>query len=262
MIFSFDLISDIHRETWDNFDWEGQPTAPYCVVAGDIARDRALVIDTLEQLGEAYSAVFYIDGNDEHKDYSAYLTQSYRELRELIKNVPNVIYIQDNVIIINGVALLATNGWWTYDFDMNLDLQQSLEWLKSKENIMASSAGNYTIEAFNDAAYLINSVQRLQTQNDVKAIVLITHTVPNVKIIQHDLELIDTWRFNSMGNSHLTTVLDHDTENKIKTWCFGHYHRSVDRVIDGIRYVSNPRGKGNTEYSQVAYYPKRISVQY
>ena len=72
MIFNFDLISDIHRETWNHFDWTGQPTAPYCIVAGDIARDRALVIDTLEQLSEVYQGVFYIDGNDEHKDYAIF----------------------------------------------------------------------------------------------------------------------------------------------------------------------------------------------
>ena len=30
-----------------------------------------------------------------------------------------------------------------------------------------------------------------------------------------------------------------DTEGKIKTWCFGHYHGSVDRVIDGVRYVDS-----------------------
>ena len=100
-----------------------------------------------------------------------------------------------------------------------------------------------------------------QLEPDVKAIVLVTHTVPNSQIIEHDLDLIDTYRFNSMGNSHLALALNGDTENKIKTWCFGHYHRPVDTIINGIRYISNPRGRGDTEYSQVAYYPKRISIK-
>ena len=81
MNFSFDLISDLHIETWGSrFDWTGQPTSQYCVVAGDIARDRALVIDALEHLGTVYQGVFYIDGNDEHKDYGGNLSQSYKEL--------------------------------------------------------------------------------------------------------------------------------------------------------------------------------------
>ena len=40
MKFAFDLISDLHIETWPDFDWTGQATSPYCVVAGDVARDR------------------------------------------------------------------------------------------------------------------------------------------------------------------------------------------------------------------------------
>jgi predicted phosphodiesterase len=57
-------------------------------------------------------------------------------------------------------------------------------------------------------------------------------------------------------------VFDEDTERKIKVWCFGHYHRPTDSTKDGVRYVSNPRGRGNTPYSQAAYYPKRITVKY
>jgi len=261
MIFNFDLISDIHRETWANFDWEGQPTAPYCIVAGDIARDRALVIDTLEQLSEVYQGVFYIDGNDEHKDYGEDLGRSYAELNDLIKAMPKVVYMQDNVVIINGIAIVATNGWWTYDFDCNLELDQSIQWVQQKDSITQEAAININGVGYNDAGYMANGVQKLQAHRDVKAIIMVTHTVPRAEIIEHDLELIDTWRFNSMGNSHMTNALREDLEHKVKLWCFGHYHRPVDTIIDGIRYVSNPRGRGDTQYSQVAYYPKRISVK-
>ena len=261
MIFNFDLISDIHRETWNHFDWSGQPTAPYCIVAGDIARDRALVIDTLEQLSEVYQGVFYIDGNDEHKDYAEDLSQSYSELSALVESIPKVVYMQDNVVIINGVAILATNGWWSYDFDPNLEVDQSVKWVQERDGISESAALGMNGLAYHDSAYLANSVHKLQTHNDVKSIIIISHTVPTPKIIQHDLELIDTWRFNAMGNSHLQLALTQDTEHKIKTWCFGHYHKPVDVTIDGVRYVSNPRGRGNTPYSQVAYYPKRISIK-
>ena len=66
MTFAFDLISDLHVETWPKFDWTGQATAPYCVVAGDVARDRGRLLETLYHLGECYlGGVFYIDGNEE-----------------------------------------------------------------------------------------------------------------------------------------------------------------------------------------------------
>jgi len=96
----------------------------------------------------------------------------------------------------------------------------------------------------------------------VAAIVIVSHTVPAPWIISHDPDLVGTWRYNGMGNSVISRSIDEDTENKIHTWCFGHYHRPVDQNFGGIRYVSNPRGRGNTPWSQPVYYPKRIVVDF
>lgn len=263
MTFAFDLISDLHIETWDSFDWTGQATSPYCVVAGDVARDRTVLKETLTHLGECYpGGVFYIDGNDEHRWTLDDLGGSYRSLNQEIKNIKNVVYMQDNVIIINGVSFLATNGWWCYDFDSTLDLSQSLEWYRDRVNISDSSAVAINSVAYNDAAYVMNSINKLQTHKDVRAIVMITHTLPAPWLVEHDIDLVGTWRYNCMGNKHMQIALDEDTENKIRVWCFGHYHKSVDRYHSGIRYVNNCRGRGDTEWRQTAYYPKRITVEF
>ena len=128
MTFAFDLISDLHVETWNNFDWSDQATSPYCVVAGDVARDRSRLLDTLEHLGRCYpGGVFYVDGNEEHKNQLDDLGASYRDLARDIDLIPNVVYMQDNVIIVNGVALIGTNGWWTYDFDDEFNLDDSIQ---------------------------------------------------------------------------------------------------------------------------------------
>jgi hypothetical protein len=261
MTFAFDLISDLHVETWNQFNWTGQATSPYCVVAGDVCRDRTLLVDTLTHLGQCYpGGVFYIDGNDEHRYYLDDLDSSYRDLDKEISKIPNVVYLQDNVVIINGVAILGTNAWWTYDFDPDLDFEQSVEFIQNHNNISNSSARNITGVAYHDASYLINSVRKLQTHREVGSIVVVTHTVPAPWIVSHDLELTDHWRYNAMGNSYVGQAMDEDTENKIKTWCFGHYHKSVDQTYAGIEWISNPRGRGNTDWCQPVYYPRRIEI--
>ena len=121
MIFAFDLISDLHVNTWDNFDWTHQPTSPYCVVAGDVSQDRKLLTQTLKHLGECYQGVFFIDGNDEHRNHLENLGQSYKDLRRYVDKFKNVVFMQENVVVINGVAFLASNGWWSFDFDLNLE---------------------------------------------------------------------------------------------------------------------------------------------
>jgi len=261
MQFAFDLISDLHVETWDKFDWVGQPTAPYCVVAGDVSRDPELVMETLEHLGQQYAGVFYIDGNDEHRYYLEDLGGSYRVLHEAISGIKNVVFMQDNVVIVNGVAILATNGWWTYDFATEFSIEESQEWFQDYAQISNSSANAITGVAYHDAAYIINSVSKLQRQRDVSSIVIVSHTVPAPWIIEHDIDLADNVRFNTMGNLHIQRALDEDTENKVKAWCFGHYHKSVDRDFGGVRYVSNPRGRGDTAWQQNPYFPKRIEFE-
>jgi predicted phosphohydrolase len=263
MQFAFDLISDLHVETWDSFDWTGQATSPYCVVAGDVCRDRAVLTRTLTHLGQCYpGGVFYVDGNDEHRDYLEDLGASYKALDQLIKPIPNVVYLQDNVVIVNGVAILGTNGWWTYDLDPAMDFEQTMAWYGDKTHASMNSVTAINGVAYHDAAYLINSVQKLQTHKEVRSIVVVSHTVPAAWLVAHDLQLADTWRFNTTGNPHMQRAMDEDTENKISVWCFGHYHGQVDQDLAGIRWVNNCRGRGDTDWRQVAYYPKRIEIEY
>ena len=263
MQFSFDLISDLHTETWpETFDWSGQATSPFCVVAGDIAKDQNQVCHVLKNLSENYQAVFYIDGNDEHKYQMTQLGLSYSNLSQKIKRIKNCVYLQDNVVVINGIAFLAANGWWGFDLDSDIPMEVSRQWWEQDmiKNNYAIDAETVRRMSVVDADYIIKSVKRLQRHNDVKKIVVITHTVPNIEIIKHDISIQGQPKFNVLGNKLMNQALGCDTENKIHTWCFGHYHGPVDQYHNGVRYVNNCRGRGDTLYKQVAYFPKRITI--
>ena len=261
MALAFDLISDLHIDTWpEPFDWTDCATSPYCVVAGDIARDRSAVIKTLAHLGQCYQAVFYIDGNEEHKNYMEDLDGSYRALAKQLAQLKNVVYLQDNVAVVDGIAFVGTNGWWGWDFDMTIDPTESALWYQHKHNLSSESIKRLTRMSNQDSTYLISSIKRLQTHNDVKKVVVVTHTVPDPALIEHDISLDGSYKFNQMGNSYIGSALAHDTEHKIHTWCFGHYHGSVDQIRNDARFVNNCRGRGDTEFCQHAYHPKRIVV--
>ena len=262
-MFCFDLISDLHVETWDQaFDWGGRATSPYCVVAGDVCRDRKRLVSTLRHLGKNYQAVFYIDGNDEHVDSWQDLDASYHDLMNKIKRIPNVVYLQDNMIIINNVAILGTNGWWGFDLDPEIDSTQSARWYQEKwcGEITSQTIHRLSAQSINDANYMIQSMKRLQRHSDVQHVVLVTHTVPHGVLIKHDLELDGNYRFNCMGNSQMINCLEADILKKTHTWCFGHYHMPVDRVIDGVRFVNNCRGRGDSAWRNWAYQPLRIEI--
>jgi predicted phosphodiesterase len=264
---TFDLISDLHLETWDEeLNFSGQATSPVCVVAGDIARDHARVRKFLKHVSECYAAVFYIDGNDEHRFQLGDLGASYLKLNQAVRRIPRVTYLQDNVVVIDGVAILGTNGWWGFDLDENIDSEGSKQWMKNRYEARHPEVVVDTQMIHDasrtDAAYLVSSIQRLQTHQDVKKIVIVTHTVPDAELIQHDIDLAGKYDFNCMGNRLMRLVHTNDTEHKIHTWCFGHYHGSVDQTRSGIRFVNNCRGRNGTMYSQHVYHPKRIVIDF
>ena len=260
MSLVFDLISDIHVETWDQFDWTHQATSTICIIPGDVARDHQSLYTTLKHLAKNYQVVGYIDGNDEHKHNWNDITQNYKNIAQIISTIDNVIYLHNNMIISNGVAILGTNGWWNWNFDPNVDHEQSRAWFNDRTQCQHHVPNEIYSLALQDTQYLINSVKKIQTLPDVRKIVIITHTVPRSELLAHDIALASTYRFNIMGNSLMNQVLEHDTEKKITTWCFGHYHGQIDRVLDGVRYVNNCRGRGDTEHKQIAYFPLRLEI--
>jgi hypothetical protein len=262
MTFTFDLISDLHVDAWPAVDWSVMPTSPVCVVAGNISRDRRLVLETLRELGRSYQAVFYVDGNQEHESNLANLGYSYADLAHKINRIPNVVYLQDNVIVIDGIAILGTNGWWGFDLDLGIDPTGSAQQFQEQHNLSSEAVKAISRMSNTDAMYMVNSVKRLQTHPDVKKIVMVTHTVPDASLISHDVNLEGRLAFNTMGNRLMQQALTVDSEHKIHTWCFGHYPGSVDQIRDGIRYVNNCRGRGDTAWCQHVYYPLRITVDY
>ena len=53
MKIHFDLISDLHVDSWDEqFSWEGKATSPYAVVIGDVSRERADMRPVLQELAK------------------------------------------------------------------------------------------------------------------------------------------------------------------------------------------------------------------
>jgi predicted phosphodiesterase len=258
MQLSFDLISDLHLVDHD-FDWFNMATSPVCVVAGDITDDQSVLISFLKHLSGCYQQVLYIDGNSEHRHQQSNIDQSYQTLKHQILNIKHVQYLHDDVVVINGVAFIGANGWWHFDFDPLIDPDQTLLWYQHTMS-HPFDAEQVMLNSRIDAAYLVHTVEKLQTHPEVKQIVIVSHTVPVPQLIAHDIDLEGTYKFNIMGNSLMDAVRIVDTESKIHTWCFGHYHGSVDRVMNNIRYVNNCRGRPGTQHWQYAYYPKKITI--
>ena len=102
--------------------------------------------------------------------------------------------------MVDGVAILGTNGWFGYDFDLGISAEQVDQWAQEKYKLTANATKNIARMSNTDASYMIASVQRLQRHNDVKKIVMVTHTVPDPALIAHDIDLEGTMK---IGRAHV-----------------------------------------------------------
>ena len=261
MTFAFDLISDLHVEDNPPLDWQDQATSTMCLVAGDVSRDTKQIKTCLTQLSDCYQAVFYIDGNNEHAGDWDHLPTNHTKLARSLKRVgDNTIFLYNRTVIINDVAILAVNGWFTYDYLENISIDTAKLALCDYLDINMHTADYIEHLAHSDVDYLNRSVAKLQKYIDVKKIIIMTHTPPLARFVENDPDLASSWRLNTTVNRRMSEVLSHDKEKKIKAWCFGHYHWPVDETVDGVRYVCNPLGRSTTPWHRSPYFAKRIEI--
>jgi hypothetical protein len=254
MNFSFDLISDLNLAPGQMIDWYGKPTSLQCIVNGNISSDIPTVIQTLEHLQTVYDTVLYLDGMLEHCHNYKNSQSNYSRLQHEIDQLEGVVFLNNNIIMLESTVIIATNGWSTFNFDIE-NHEPTIQHLHNSGQIDFEQSDYITHLAHIDQAYLMKSVDGLQQVSDVENIIVITNAVPFPSLINHD-KTLSPYDINRYGSLGLTSTLDLDINRKIHTWIFGRYQGDMDVIYDGIRYVNNTFVSGDLNI----YYPKRIEI--
>lgn len=259
----FDLISDLHIDQWpvdQKLNFKGLGTSLNCIVAGDVSQSIYTTRDFLYQLADNYKQVIFVDGNHEHKpDYESIIANCEWLETELSKK-KNITYLWDSTAVFGSTAIVGTNGWWTFDYCEPLvsRLEQIDNFCDEEDRPQHVAIGIWD-EAVENSEFLTNVITEFNKIDKIEDIVVITHTMPRRDLIV-PATYMKTHELAKLYNSQLSEAIRADVNKKVKTWCFGHYHaEACDTVIDGIRYVSNPRGRPDDTIFPV-YYPKLITV--
>jgi hypothetical protein len=230
MKIGFDVISDLNLKPNELFGWEGKATSLYCIIAGNISNDLRTIHQTLLHLSHFYQGVFYTAGSLEYEG-AINIPEHTNELFKICKTIRNVAYLHNHVVIIDGIAIVGTNGWYNLTFDKILLSAEELE-----------------IERYEDIGYLGSSIERLQLHLDVKKIVIVSHSVPSEELFFGE-EPDEIYTIPQLKLS-----LIKDLEAKVTHWIYGDYDKTVDTVIDGINYINN------SYYKRNPYWAKRIEI--
>lgn len=258
----FDLISDLHKDFWNHTDqvqWDGIGTSLLAVVLGDVSFDINETYKTIVDISKHYKYVIFVDGNHEHNNQCGFQEHN-RWLKNELSKYHNISFLNRNAIVLDGVAFVGANGWWTFDFMEPEISREDAYWYFLSNSIYSEPYMQEVIHtAREDASIMCEIVAKLTVDSSVSEIVMLTHTAPFHKFVdvqqpQHPAN------YARCGSSFLLKILDFDINSKIKNWCFGHVHQEFDEVIDDIRYICHPRGRQDDSPQNLFYYPRMIQT--
>jgi len=229
----FDVISDLNLTPNESskFNWEGKATSLYCIVAGNISSDLKILMQTLIHLSRFYQGIFFIPGTLEYETATK-ISDRTSELITITSHIPKIGMLYQNIVIIDGVAIIGINGW---NNTINDDL--------TVNNLMPVSARH------EDINYLHAAIEKIQRHLDVRNIIVVSNAVPDPSLYFGEEPNI------THTQSVLQIAIHSDTEHKIKHWVFGSYGKYVDTLSNYTTFIHNPYIR-NTPY-----YAARIAVK-
>jgi predicted phosphodiesterase len=221
MSFKYSLVSDLHvnhpQPSIDKNDLE-----QFIVVAGDTSNglDGIRYLDKLKRRGHT---VFAVDGNHEHYSNSG----KGRSIQETELQFYNLLDQRFTVEVADGLRMIGCNGWYPVT-DERL-------WLGyMNDGRYAGDCDQVNARYLAHAEWMRHQLERLEG----KAVV-VTHTSPSFETL--DQRYGDHYSNDWYWSPLMGQVLK-DYAHKISVWHHGHTHTSVDKIVDGVRIVANPRG--------------------
>ena len=235
----FDVIGDLHLKRNTSFNWENKATSLYYILSGNISSDVRTMTQTLTHLSKFYQGVFYCPGSAEYKD-TVNTNERTAMIVNLSQQIPNLVILHHNIVIVDGVAIIGSNCWETATTPGH---SISIEDLK------------YNQYRLDDMAFLHTTIEKLQRHLDVKKIVIVTNAVPNPNCYFGEIPAY------SETQIPLDTIINADTESKVTHWIYGSYNKQVDATLllprkHDLRCITHPIG--NTGMKE--FFARRLTI--
>lgn len=263
MSLDFDLVSDLHIDRWEDgqqIDWAAKKTSDTLIVAGDISDDLELTVAELRRMAAIYDQVVFIDGNHESHHVFDGLGEVPQKLDAMLADIPNVHYLRGGSFVQDGVAVVGACGWWDFKFaEPEVSEAESRAAYGTAKGLDEDGLNQIVTQAKRDHRHIVTEIDRLQDREDVEAIVVVTHTLPDPKLISWGVYPPKQQFAGCYGNSAMPSIRTLDRAEKVKLWAFGHNHDARDETVGHIRYLSNPRGRP-LDFNREVYGPRRFAV--
>lgn len=238
---SFQVFSDLHLEHCGKNIPQFTPKADNLILAGDIFTPDTIkkFIALLAYCTDKWQHIYYICGNHEFYD-GGDMNILKLQYRSICSKFPNVHFLDNEYIIINGIAIYGFIGWtpldkyiirsgWEYLMDFQL-IKILTSYMTPKMMVKISASDLEIFKSFIDK---VNNDEIL-----CESVLVISHFPPiregtsDPKYRGNELQPYFSWK----------NIMEKIICPKLKVWVSGHSHFSYNFIINGIKYFSNQIG--------------------
>lgn len=222
------IASDLHFEFHRDFGQsmvDSLPDADVMICAGDLESSEGIE-GALRRLCKRWPHVVYVAGN--HEFYGSSIAEVRRQLTALAKELPNLHYLENDVVEIEGVRFIGTTLWFRY-FDGIGPRQRHLN---DFHRIKDATTKTYKE---NEAA--IEFLEREVTEDSI----VVTHHLPAEVCVR------PRFKGSLLNAFFLCDMEELIRKRQPKLWIHGHTHDSVDETIGKTRIIANPFGYAGHE---------------
>lgn len=235
----FKFMSDLHLESCPSYrpeiyDGDDQLTL---VLAGDVCeiRKKHILLPFLEDMSARFKNVVYVPGN--HEYYNGHLTISESKLLEAIAHLPNVHFINNKTVHLDGVNFIGCTLWTSMNNGNPLDVWAVGNGLNDYRKIRYSNYSRIkpavTMGLHAHSVHFIrNELERLKNQVNV----VVTHHAPCT------LSINDKYKGDNLNAGYVTDLTNIMADFVPEIWIHGHMHDSFDYTVYETRVLCNPKG--------------------
>lgn len=239
------IWSDLHLEYAPLPEPLVIPDADVCIVAGDLCRGPDNGVTWLAEAIAPSMPCIYVAGN--HEFYKGGIREGIAAGREAAEKHPNVHFLEDDFVVIDGVRFIGATLWTDY----RIEGHQRLAMAHARDRMndyRAIAVQRKPWQRFiPEVAYRMHQASRTFIETALRAdpipTLVVTHHMPHAHSIpkRYKGDLL-----NAAYASDLTDAIRHGPP---ALWVHGHAHESCDYRLLGTRVVCNPRGYGNENKS-------------
>jgi predicted phosphodiesterase len=257
------IASDLHLEfRGENFKNLIKPSAPILFLLGDIsACGMPMPWETYKKfikfISPKYKYIFHVPGNHEYYTSNVNITPSDtisgidNKIKTFAKTIPNLYFLNNNSVrlLIDGkkYVFIGSTLWTSVR-------KQDYKYIQSSMNDYSNiHVNNEITDSKQTSAKLtrkfnINDMQQLHTKSVkyISNIIKKSKLDENIIILTHHKPI----RTLDLEQDRISQAYETDLTNSIikfpvKLACYGHTHVKFDKIINGVRCFSNPKGYPN-----------------